>query len=144
METEQGDLELALGDVKLVDGVPLFLVVSSSKTCSSTGGLLLVNVVFDCTCLLVFTEHVTARLASCYEYAKSIGLRRAEQSRRKSLILCRQSAHTHTLVVRQGVLRFLAPQLSTRRQAELQNQPCVELNKSTWFLKSLRVISARR
>jgi hypothetical protein len=29
METEQGDLELVLGDVKLVDGVLLFLAVTA-------------------------------------------------------------------------------------------------------------------
>jgi hypothetical protein len=143
METEQGYLELALGDVKLIDGVLLFLAVSSSKTCSSIGGSLLVNLICDRTCLLNLTEHVAARLASCNEYAKSVGLRRAEQSRGKSLILRRQLACIHTLVVRQGALRFLAIQLSLLWQAEFQNQPLVELNKSTRFLKSFRVISAR-
>jgi hypothetical protein len=60
------DLEITLGDVKLVDGVLLFLTVSSSKPCSSIGGSLqLVNLVCDRTCLLVLTEHVAARLASC-------------------------------------------------------------------------------
>jgi len=73
MEMEQGDVELAFGDVELGDGVLLFLAVSSSKPCSSIGGSLLVNLVCDRTCLLVLTEHVrTARLASCHEHAKSI------------------------------------------------------------------------
>jgi hypothetical protein len=88
MEAEQGVLKLSLGDVKVVDaGVPLFLAASSRKACSSTDGSTLVNVVLGRMRSLVFTEHVTARLASCYEHAKSMGLCRVEQSRRKSLIL---------------------------------------------------------
>jgi hypothetical protein len=142
MEAEQGDLELALGDVKLVDGVP-FLAVSSSKPRSSICVSLLVNLVRDRACLFVLTEHVAARIASCNEYAKSVELRRAEQSRGTGLILRRQLVRIHTLAVRQDVLRFFDVQLSPLWQAELQNQPLVELNKSTRFSESFRVISAR-
>jgi hypothetical protein len=110
-------------------------------------------------CQLVLTENVVARLASCIEHAKRVGLRRAEQPRGKGFILRRQFAHTHTqldneetqntltedhtLVFRQGVLRFLVVQLSPLWQAEFQNQPLVELNKSTRFLKGFRVIIGR-
>jgi hypothetical protein len=84
-------------------------------------------------CQLVLTENVVARLASCIEHAKRVGLRRAEQPRGKGFILRRQSARTHTLVFRQGALRFLVYQLSPLWQAEFQNQPLAELNKSTRF-----------
>jgi hypothetical protein len=95
----------------------------------------LVNLVRDCTCLLIPTKNVVAHLASLNEHAKRVGLRRAKQSRGKSFILRRQFARIHTLVFRQGALRFLAVQLSPLWQAEFQNQPLVELNKSTRFLK---------
>ena len=72
-------------------------------------------------CQLVLTENVVARLASCIEHAKRVGLRRAEQPRGKGFILRRQSARTHTLVFRQGALRFLVVQLSPLWQAEFHN-----------------------